>query len=545
MADDLLALHRQAQRHLNRGQWPALVRSCSEILARDERFADAWFLLAIAAEAGGDLRRALELSARAVALAPANAEYLAQRARFLTRANQAGAALQTARAALAAGPGDALTLDTIGVALTRLGHYTEALEALEKAVARRADNPQFHFNLAAAAQFLGDDDKARRHYRRALALQPDFARAWWALAEVGGGDDTAADDLAAMRTLLGRPGCSAADTLYLSHAIARTLEKGGDCGGAFRQLEAGKRARRERLQYDAGADAALFDALTAAFREPDRERRETGAGPQPLFVVGMPRTGTTLVERILASHGAVQSLGELQDFAHAVKRASGSGGGAALDAEVIAGALRAPPEHIADDYLRSTAERLGAAPPGLRYVLDKMPLNVLYVGFILRALPAARVVILRRHPLDTCLANYRQLFAVDFSYYNYAYDLEDTARYFLGFQRLVAHWRNLYGPRLHELHYERLVENPRDEVAALLDYLDLPWEENCLAFHRNRAGVATPSALQVRRPLYRDAIGRWRRYGEAMTPARRLLEAAGVDCRDERPPQPADAAQKL
>jgi hypothetical protein len=243
----------------------------------------------------------------------------------------------------------------------------------------------------------------------------------------------------------------------------------------------------------------------------------------------MPRTGTTLVERILTSHDAVTSLGEVQDLAHAVRRSGGTGGsGAVLDPAVVSAALAAPAGAAAAHYRESTAARLeGTAAPG-QYILDKMPLNALYIGFILRSLPDARIVLLRRDPRDTCLSNYRQLFAVDYSYYDYHYDLESTAHYVAAFERLMGHWQSLYGDRVHSLHYEALVADPEIEVRALLTYLDLPWEPRCLAFHRNAAGVATPSALQVRKPLYRDALARWRRYEKELAPATAILAEAGV-----------------
>ena len=528
MAESVQALHRRAQRHLNRGEYGPLAACCKAILAQRKDFADAWFLLSVVAEAAGDLPRAEALRARALELDSGNAEYLAQQARLLSRLNRNAEALAAARGALAAGPGNALGFDTAGVVLSRLGRYDEAQAALAEAVRLAPDNPQYRFNLAAAEQFLGHAKAAEEHYRAALALRPAFARAWWALSELrktGG----SADDLPALTAQAARPDLSAEDALYLGHALARAYELCGDHAAAFAALEKGKAGRRSRALDGRARDAALFAALRDSFAECDRERRPRKAGDAtPLFVVGMPRTGTTLVERMLTSHDAVTSLGELQDFAHAVRRSAGSGGGAVLDPEVVRAALAAPAAIAATHYRESTAARLETPPGPGQYILDKMPLNALYIGFILRSLPDARIVLLRRDPRDTCLSNFRQLFAVDYSYYDYHYDLESTARYVADFERLMAHWQSRYEGRMHSLHYEALVADPEREVRALLDYLELPWEPRCLAFHQNAGGVATPSALQVRKPLYRDALARWRRYEKELAPATAILAEAGV-----------------
>lgn len=529
MAESVQALHRRAQRHLNRGEYGPLAACCKAILAQRKDFADAWFLLSVVAEVAGDLPRAEGLRARALELDRDNAEYLAQQARLLSQRGRSAEALAAARAALAAGPGNALGFDTVGVVLSRLARYEEARSALTEAVRLAPDNPQYRFNLAAAEQFLGHAEAAEEHYRAALALRPAFARAWWALSELhktGG----SADDLPALTAQAARPDLSAEDALYLGHALARAYELCGDHAAAFAALEKGKAGRRSRALDGRARDAALFAALRDSFAECDRERRPRKAGDAtPLFVVGMPRTGTTLVERILTSHGAVTSLGEIQDLAHAVRRSAGTGGGGAvLDPAVVSAALGAPAGTAGADYRESTAARLETPPAPGAYILDKMPLNALYIGFILRSLPEARIVLLRRDPRDTCLSNFRQLFAVDYSYYDYHYDLESTAHYVADFERLMAHWQTLYGGRIHNLAYEALVADPEHEVRALLDYLELPWEPRCLAFHQNTAGVATPSALQVRKPLYRDALARWRRYEKELAPATAILAEAGV-----------------
>ncbi|MDB5467183.1 MAG: hypothetical protein JWQ46_1945, partial [Phenylobacterium sp.] len=273
--------------------------------------------------------------------------------------------------------------------------------------------------------------------------------------------------------------------------------------------------------YSAATDAALFSAAM-------RTATPAGRGDpseEPIFVVGLPRSGTTLVDRILSSHPQVTSAGELSNFALLLKRAAGTASSFVLDEDTLAAAARVDMARLGSDYVASTRPLTGATP---RFV-DKMPLNVLYAGLIHQALPNARIVCLRRDPMDVCLSNFRQLFATGFSYYNYSYDLADVARYYVGFDRLVAHWRSVLPPdRFTEIAYEGLVASQEATTRELLAFCGLPWDPRCLAFHENAAPVATASSVQVRQPLYASSVGRWRRYGEGLAPMRDVLAAAGL-----------------
>jgi hypothetical protein len=311
--------------------------------------------------------------------------------------------------------------------------------------------------------------------------------------------------------------------LHLRHALAKELEDLGRCDESFAHLVAGRSRKRAASGYDFARDAELFEAVARALPTPlppDTHATTTA----PIFVVGLPRTGTTLVERILASHPQVASAGESQNFGVLVKRAAGTRSPTVLDSETIARSARVDLAAVGREYLQRTR------PPGgePRFV-DKLPLNFFYLGHVAQALPGARVVVLRRDPLDTVVANFRQLFATTMPYYRYAYDLSDIARYWLAFDALVAHWRRVLTGRLHEVQYEALVADPEPSIARMLGHCDLDWEPACLAFDRNPAAVATASAVQVRQPLYTSSVGRWRRYAAQLAPAVEVLRAGGKD----------------
>ena len=524
MSDAAAELHQAAVQALNRGAYEQAAVACRRLLELNPRHADAWFLMGMVAAGNLRVPKALELVDQAIALAPDNAEYLAQKAKLHTLLDQPGEARDAARAAARLRPDDALTLDTLGVVLTKVGDFAAARPLLEQAAVQSPDNPQFHFNLASAVQVLGDAQAADEHYRKAIALAPSFHRARWALSELhkNDGPAMAAEELEA---LLAQQDLRADDKLYLSHALATEREKQGDYDGAFRALERAKQQRASQISYSVKRDERIFEAMQQAFgADPLKVEASAEAGASAIFVTGMPRTGTTLVESILASHPAVTSMGELQDFALAVKRASRTDSKLVLDEEVVAEAAAADLPAIGDDYLTRLAGRM----PDTERFIDKMPLNFLYIGFILHALPAAKVVCLRRNPLDTCLSNFRQLFAINFSYYNYAYDLTDTALYYVLFDRLMAHWQSCYGERIHSIEYEALTTDPERQVRELLEYLELPWHADCLSFHTKDRPVATASTMQVREPIYQHAVARWKKYDAHLDDVKAIFDRHGI-----------------
>jgi hypothetical protein len=311
--------------------------------------------------------------------------------------------------------------------------------------------------------------------------------------------------------------------LQLRHALAKECDDLGRYDEAFEHLRTGRSRKRAAVGYDFSSDARLFDAVCGAF--PDPLPLDAAASDRaPIFVVGLPRTGTTLVERILASHSQVVSVGESQNFGVLLKRASGTRDPVVLDVATIEWAARHDLLDVGRRYVELTRPA-GEAP---RFI-DKLPLNFFYLGCIARALPGARFVVVRRDPRDTLIANFSQLFATTMPYYRYALDPCDIARYWLRFDALIAHWRRVLPGRLHEIQYERLVNEPQAATSAMLEHCGLGWEAACLEFQHNPSPVATASAVQVRRPLYSTSVGRWRRYAAQLEPALEVLRAGGAD----------------
>jgi tetratricopeptide (TPR) repeat protein len=514
---------REAERALNRREFRLAHELCLKTLAVQPDHADALFLLGMIAAEHRNYGKALEVIDRAIAIEPRKAEYLAHRGRCLVALQRPREAFEAAEKALALAPHDALTFDTIGVVMTRAGAHAEAIEPFRRAVARDASKPAYHYNLGASLQFVGELGLAGDEYRHALRLDPQFHRAWSSLAQVARAPLTPAE-VAALERALEDPALDADAELHLCHALAKQHEDESRYETAFRFLERGKRRKAASLDYTFAADRELFDAAARLPAELAGRAAQGHSSHEPIFIVGMPRTGTTLVERILSSHPSVFSAGELTNFGLVLKRAARTPSNRVLDAETLAAATSTDAAAVGAAYVESTRPRTGKTE---RFV-DKMPLNFFYAPLIQRALPGAKIICLRRNPLDTCLSNYRQLFATSFSYYNYAYDLLDTGRYYSAFHSLMNLWRDTMPTNYLEVRYEDVVEATEREARRLLEFCELPWDPRCLAFQDNAAPVATASSAQVRQPIYRTAIERWRQYERQLEPLRALLAGEGV-----------------
>ncbi|MEZ5937268.1 MAG: sulfotransferase [Hyphomonadaceae bacterium] len=459
--------------------------------------------------------QAVELYDRAISLSPRFAQAFAQKARSLLALHQRSEAVSAADSAAAAAPEDGYTLNTIGVVYSRAGLHARAIPFYRQ-VAERAPSAAHFYNLAAALQFMGEMDEARAAYRETLKLDPSHGHAWSGLVQITR-QTPEANEIDSLLGVFDPENANPDETLNIGHALAKAYEDLGRDAEAMSCLARAKAPKRASLKASTDFDNRLFDAAERTASLPGSGGL---AGPSPIFIVGMPRTGTTLVDRILSSHSECASAGELTDFSMALKRRTGTKTPHVLDPETLEASATVEPAAVGQDYLESVRTSLGLTG---RFI-DKMPLNAFLAPNILRALPDARVICLRRHPADAVLSNYRQLFATSFGYYAYAYHLEDTARYYVRFDRMIARFREtLPADRFIEVHYEKVVDDLEGETRRLLEFCDLPFEAACLTFHQNAAPVATASAAQVRKPLYRTSLDRWRRCRPAIDPALRIL----------------------
>lgn len=507
---------------LEHGDFAVVRRLAAVRLTEASSKAEGHFLLGIADAETGRVQDGIRHIEQAVAIAP-HGEYRVQLARLYMLVRRDGDAAAALRAAEAAPPADALGRDTMGCVYARLGDHEAALPHFVAAVDLAPDNDQFRYNHAATLSFLGRSEDAEAALEVILGRAPDDASAHHLLAGLRK-QTPARNHVERLRDVHGRSSLGR-DRLLTGYALVKELEDIGGSEEAFERLVTINGAHRHALAYDFARDAEIFDAVEAAWPAIMRAPSGIGAAEAPILIIGMPRTGTTLVDRILASHLEVESVGELQALPLAVKAASRTRSRTVLDPETIMAAAGTDASMIGRDYLARAAHH--RRMPARRFV-DKFPGNFFYAGLAARALPNAAIVCLRRHPMDTILGNFRNLFATGSRYYDYSFDLLDIAAYYMRFDRLMAFWRKALPGRILELSYEALIEDQEGESHRLLAHCGIDWSDDCLNFHMHASAVSTPSAAQVRRPIYRDSVARWRQHSAALAPVRAYLEAQGI-----------------
>ena len=401
--------------------------------------------------------------------------------------------------------------------LTHLNRHAEA-ERLSARCAREApDDPQVLYNWAATLTAIGRLEDAERIYDRVIALAPQDGDAWYNRATLRR-QTPERNHIAALQTQLAVTAPGDTRRVALEYALARELEDLGDYPRAFAALKRGADARRERLSYRVATDGAAMDAIGRTFDAAWLASRRPGhADARPVFIVGLPRSGTTLVDRILSSHSAVASRGESADLGAAVTRCAA---GAHGKADLIRQAAHIEPARLGAEYCRTLPDT------GARRVIDKTPLNFLYLGLLRAALPSATLIHVRRAPLDVCYAMYKTLFRMA---YPFSYSLEDLAQYYIAYDILMEHWRSTLKGALLEVDYEELIASQESVSRRLIAHCGLEWEPRVLEFERNSAPTLTASAAQVRQPIYSSSVGLWRRYTAELLPLRKRLAAAGIE----------------
>jgi len=411
-----------------------------------------------------------------------------------------------------------------GAARGGISAHDDALAEFEKALAGRPNNAAMWMSYGHTLKTLGRRDESIAAYRRSITLRPAMGEAWWSLANLKSVSFSSAD-IAAMRAALADEGSplSFDDRFHLHFALGRALEDTGDYEPSFRHCVQGNRLRRERIDYD--ADETHDQVVRAeAFFTPAVFAARAGQGcaaPDPIFVLGMPRSGSTLVEQILASHSQVEGTRELPDIQALAHRLSGRRMRSDRSfypeaiAELDPAALRA----LGEEYLERVRVHRKTDRP---YFIDKMPNNWAHVGLIHLILPNAKIIDTRRHPLGCCFSNFKQHFARG---QNFTYSLIELGRYYADYVRAMDHVDTVLPGRVHRVAHEAMVEDTEAQVRALLAACGLDFEPACLRFWETDRAVQTASSEQVRRPIFREGLDQWRHYEPWLEPLRAVLAA--------------------
>ena len=474
-------------------------------------------LMAELAARVGRLGDAEKLLTRVLELAPGFTAARANLANVLYKQSRYGEAARVLDEVLERDPDNAGNRNLMAATLGRIGDYDEALAIYAGLVETFPDHAKLQMSYGHMLKTVGRQDEGIAAYRRALSAQPDLGEVWWSLANLKTVSFSEEDVAAMDAALSGEP--SHEDAMHLHFALGKALADRGEFEASFQHYERGNALRSRELGYDPQTVTDQVDrmiaVLTPAFLAAHADAGDSS--PDPIFILGLPRAGSTLIEQILASHSQVEGTMELPDIpAIAMREAKAASGVLWNWPDAVAALPRERLVELGAEYLARTSVQRKTAKP---FYIDKLPNNWSYAGFINLILPNAKIVDARRHPMDCCFSNFRQHFAKG---QGFTYSLEHIARYYADYVRAMDHYDAVLPGRVHRVIHEHLLEHPEREVRALLDYLGLPFEEGCMESHRNPRAVRTASSEQVRRPINRDGVGQWLPYREWLGP----LEAA-------------------
>jgi tetratricopeptide (TPR) repeat protein len=479
----------------------AALRMLAEVAGRLQRFAEA--------------QRLLE---QCLTLAPG---FDAARHNYVTVLNRQGRpaeALPHVERLLAKEPRNPGYRNLKAAVLANLGDYSLSIEVYEEVLKEFPEQPKIWMSYGHSLRTSGRRAESETAYRRAIAMEPTLGEAYWSLANLKT-FRFSDSDLAAMRQALQRTDLPDEERLHFEFALGKALEDAAEYEASFGHYARGNEIRRRSHPYNADDNVAYVHMTrTVLTREFFAARSGAGASAaDPIFIVGMPRAGSTLLEQVLASHSLVEGTMELPQVPQLALQIAGRNARQKDFPGVI--------EKLAPEELRALGERYLEGTRALRktgapFFIDKMPNNCWYVGLIHLMLPNARIIDARRHPLGCCFSCFKQQFARG---QNFTYSLTDLGRYYRDYVELMAHFDEVLPGRIHRVHYEATIEDTESEVRRLLAYCGLPFEENCLRFYENERAVRTASSEQVRQPIFREGLEHWRHYEPWLDPLKAAL----------------------
>lgn len=546
IANGMLGEHKQAE------------QAFVQILKLFPKHPDANNNLGLSLEAQGRTEEGIKYFEKAVQLSPDTAGFVFNYANALESLGKLQQAKEYYEKAIALEPNYPEAFCNLGNVLQEEGDYADAVAAFQKAIAlSRAfvrSYPQIYLNLGNALMELGRDVEAIQAYQCAIDIRADYAPAYNSLGNAylqQGRKQEAIEllhralvldskytkayrnlveavcykqrdaDVVAMEGLNSDPALEVEDKINLAFALGKVYADLKDDERSFEYYLEGNRLKRNSIDYSIADDTKYFEAIKQIFN-PDYIKRHTGIGSDdaaPIFIIGMPRSGTSLVEQILASHSQVYGAGELNDMRQIIDRVCD--GKAAKFPQGITLLSDAELSEIAAAYL----SRLHAYSPTAQRITDKMPHNFLYLGLIHLALPKAKIIHCQRNPMDNALSIFKTLFTISEVSHTYSYDLVELGQYYKIYLDMMAHWRKVLPNAFYELRYEDLIASQEEQTRSLLEYCDLPWEDACLEFHRAKRVVRTASLVQVRQPIHSNSVAGWKRYERQLQPFIHALES--------------------
>ena len=511
----------QANKLLAAGQAARAEKICDDISKQQPNDTEVLRLLArIASDDGrhvvaeGLLKRIIKLSASDYRCYVDLGLYLGERGRYPE-------AVEALEKAVALEPSVISSQQRLGDFLAIIGRSADALEVYDSALKLDGDYPPALVGRGHMLRILGRKDEAIKAYESGIAIRSGFGDAWWSLASLRD-YRFSTDQFDEMRKQVDSTGGDVNSNISFHFALARAYEADEDFETAWQHYERGNSSKRSAVQYDPVQIETSHDAIIEFFNKDFLEQTGSpaGDGPAPIFILGMPRSGSTLLEQILASHSDVEGAAELPYMGLLSEALGGPRANGKQYPAVLADMTPDQFVSFGKSYIYYSRSFL---PKRTQRFTDKMPANFAHVGLIHLALPNAKIIDARRHPIDVCVGNYRQLFAQG---KNFAYDLNECAEYFLDYIRVMNHWDEVLPGRVLKIQYEDVVDDLEGQARRMLEYCELPWEDACLNFHETSRPVNTASSEQVRVPIYSDAVDYWRNYEPHLADVKEILAQA-------------------
>ena len=490
------------------GEIDSAIISFNKAIELKPDYDEAYFNLGVAFHQTGQLGEAINRYERAISIEHAYPTAHNNLGLIALSQGQLDNALKSFEWAVAYSPEYAEAHNSLGAALQELKQFEKAKVSFKKAVALNPQYAQGLHNLAILSEIINLPDEASEYYEKALAVEPNYAEAYRNQSRTKKYKKND-PQIAQMQSIYSNDNLSISDKVHINFALAKVNEDLGNQKDFFKHLDEGSRLRKKQLNYNINETEEFHSSLVRLFSEDKPKIKKLSLGPlgiRPIFIVGTPRSGTSLVEQIISSHHSVHGAGELNNFKNVVTPA-------------LKNYIGNLTNTINEDYLLSIRKNYIKSLMDLnvseKIITDKMPVNFRMIGLILTAIPEAKIIHLTRDPKATCWSNYKHYFANE---NGFTFDQEDLARFFILYQELMGFWHKSFPNKIHDISYERLTTHQEDETQKLLKYCELDWDNNCLNFHKNTRAVHTASASQVRQKMYQGSSDAWKKYEKFLQP---------------------------
>ena len=490
------------------GEIDSAIISFNKAIELKPDYDEAYFNLGVAFHQTGQLGEAINCYERAISIKHAYPTAHNNLGLIALSQGQLDNALKSFEWAVAYSPEYAEAHNSLGAALQELKQFEKAKVSFKKAVALNPQYAQGLHNLAILCEIINLPDEASEYYEKALAVEPNYAEAYRNQSRTKKYKKND-PQIAQMQSIYSNDNLSISDKVHINFALAKVNEDLGNQKDFFKHLDEGSRLRKKQLNYNINETEEFHSSLIRLFSEDQPKIKQLSLDPldiRPIFIVGMPRSGTSLVEQIISSHHSVHGAGELNNFKNvvtpALKNYIGNLTNTINEDDLLS---------IRKNYIKSLMD-LNVSE---KIITDKMPVNFRMIGLILTAIPEAKIIHLTRNPKATCWSNYKHYFANE---NGFTFDQEDLARFFILYQELMGFWHKSFPNKIHDISYERLTTHQEDETQKLLKYCELDWDNNCLNFHKNTRAVHTASASQVRQKMYQGSSDAWKKYEKFLQP---------------------------